>query len=121
MLVPRIRGGRARLRRASAGEALLALAPSTTFQMPFDDGQVVSSLAAVARHVPAFGLDVGDDPDELAQALERVLDAVAGGGEPVLRAGPPRASPRERAARGGRAQAAGVGDRPGLSGRGLPG
>jgi len=84
VLVPRIRGGRSRLRRASAGEALLALAPSTTFQMPFDDGQAVASLAAVARRVPAFGLDVGDDPDELAQALERVLDALDGGEEPAL-------------------------------------
>jgi hypothetical protein len=86
VLVPRIRGGRARLRRASAGEALLALAPSTTFQMPFDDGQVVSSLAAVARRVPAFGLDVGDDPGELAGALERILDALAAGEEPAREA-----------------------------------
>ena len=84
VLLPRICGGRARLRRASAGEALLALAPSTTFQMPFDDGQAVSSLAAVARRVPAFGLDVGDDPAELAQAIERILDGVAGGEEPAL-------------------------------------
>lgn len=84
VLVPHIRGGRARLRRASAGEALLALAPSTTFQMPFDDGQVVRSLAAVARRVPAFGLDVGDDPDELAHALEHILDALERDEEPTL-------------------------------------
>ncbi len=84
VVVPRIRGGRARLRRASPGEALLALAPSTTFQMPFDDGQVVGSLAALARRVPAFALDVGDDPDELAQAIDRVLDAVGGGEEAEL-------------------------------------
>lgn len=84
VLVPHIRGARTRLRGASAGEALLALAPSTTFQMPFDDGQVVGSLAAVARRVPAFALDVGDDPDELAQAVERVLDALVHGEEPAL-------------------------------------
>jgi hypothetical protein len=77
VLVPRIRGGRARLRRTSAGHALLALAPSTTFQMPFDDGRAVRSLADVARRVPAFALDVGDHPDELAQALDEVLEAVA--------------------------------------------
>jgi hypothetical protein len=81
IVVPRIRGGHARLRRASAGEALLALAPSTTFQMPFDDGEVVASLAAVARGVPAFGLDVGDDLAELAQAIGRVLDAAAAAGQ----------------------------------------
>ncbi len=79
VLVPRIRGGRARLRRTSAGQALLALAPSTTFQMPFDDGRAVRSLADVARRVPAFALDVGDHPDELAQALDEVLEAVADG------------------------------------------
>jgi hypothetical protein len=81
VLVPRIRGGHARLHRASAAQALLALAPSTAFQMPFDDGQVFGSLAAVTRKVPAFALDVGDEPDELAQAVERVLDIVAGSGD----------------------------------------
>jgi hypothetical protein len=77
IVVPRIRGGRTVLRRASAGEALLALAPSTAFQMPFDDGAVVASLAEVARGVPAFGLDVGDDIDELANAIDDVLDSLA--------------------------------------------
>ncbi|MHB8240381.1 MAG: hypothetical protein ACYDHN_00155 [Solirubrobacteraceae bacterium] len=77
VIVPRIAGGRTRLRRASAGEALLALAPSTAFQMPFDRGRVVGSLAALVRRVPAFALDVGDDPDALAPAVDRVLDSVA--------------------------------------------
>jgi len=84
VLVPRIRGGHARLRPASAGEALLALAPSTTFQMPFDGGRVIAALAAVARAVPAFALDVGDDPSELAQAVDRVLDALAAGSAPAF-------------------------------------
>lgn len=74
VLVPRIRGGRARLREASPGEALLALAPSTAFQMPFDGGEVMRSLAGVVRALPAFALDVGDDPAELAEAVDRVLD-----------------------------------------------
>lgn len=78
VIVPRISGGQTRLRNASAGEALLALAPSTAFQMPFDRGRVVGSLAALVRQVPAFALDVGDDPGALAPAVERVLDSVAG-------------------------------------------
>ncbi len=78
VVVPRIRGGRAALRPASAGQALLALAPSTTFQMPFDEGRAARSLADVARRVPAFTLDVGDDPGELARALDEVLETVAG-------------------------------------------
>jgi hypothetical protein len=77
VLVPRIRGGRAALRTASAGEALLALAPSTTLQMPYDNGAVVHSLAALTRRVPAFALDVGDRVEELADAIDRVLDEVA--------------------------------------------
>jgi hypothetical protein len=84
VLVPRIRGGHARLRPASAGEALLALAPSTAFQMPFDGGRVMGALAAAARAVPAFALDVGDDPRELAQAVDRALDECAAEGEPKL-------------------------------------
>jgi hypothetical protein len=86
VIVPRIHGGHARLRPASAGEALLALAPSTAFQMPFDDGEVMRALAAVARVVPAFALDVGDHPGELAEAVDRVLEQVSGAREPALEA-----------------------------------
>jgi hypothetical protein len=78
IVVPRIRGGRAALHPVSAGEALLALAPSTTLQMPYDKGSVVRSLAALTRGVPAFALDVGDRVEELAQALDRVLEEVGG-------------------------------------------
>jgi hypothetical protein len=77
VLLPRIRGGHARLRPASPGEALLALAPSTAFQMPFDGGEVMGALADVVRAAPAFALDVGDDPAELAEAVDGVLDAAA--------------------------------------------
>ena len=87
VLVPRIRGGKARLRRASAGEALLAVAPSTAFQMPYDGGEVMGSLAAVVRAVPAFALEVGDDPAELAEAVDRVLEEVGGStAEPAFEA-----------------------------------
>ena len=83
IVVPRIRGGHSALRPASAGVALLALAPSTAFQMPYDDGAVVASLAALARSVPAFVLDVGDDVGELPVAIDRVLDTVAADGVAV--------------------------------------
>jgi hypothetical protein len=83
VLVPRIRGGRALLHRTSAAQALLALAPSTAFQMPFDEGQVFGSLASVARSLPAFALDVGDEPGELAHAIDEVLDVVSALSEPL--------------------------------------
>ncbi len=81
VLVPHIRGGHARLHRTSAAQALLALAPSTTFQMPFDDGQAARSLAVLARQMPAFALDVGDESEELVQALDEILDLVTAGDE----------------------------------------
>jgi len=77
VMVPRIRGGRARLRRVSPAEALLALAPSTVLQLPFDDGAALASLAAVVRRVPCFALDVGDDVAELASAVEQALEQAA--------------------------------------------
>ncbi|MGO9751516.1 MAG: hypothetical protein ACLP8S_30240 [Solirubrobacteraceae bacterium] len=77
VIVPRIRGGRARVRCASPAEALLALAPSTVLQLPFDDGAALGSLAAVVRRVPCFALDVGDDVAELASAVEQVLELAA--------------------------------------------
>lgn len=80
IIVPCIRGGRSALRPTTAGVALLALAPSTAFQMPYDDGAVVASLATVARSVPAFLLEVGDDVEELVVAIDRVLDTVASEG-----------------------------------------
>ena len=74
VVVPRIRGGRAHLRAITSAEALLALAPSTVFQMPFDDGAVLRSLATLVRGVPCFTLEVGDHPAELAHAIEHVLE-----------------------------------------------
>jgi hypothetical protein len=74
IVVPRVRGGRAAVRASSAADALLALAPSTALQMPFDNGRALAVLADVARAVPCFALDVGDDPGDLAVALNRVLD-----------------------------------------------
>jgi hypothetical protein len=76
VVAPRICGGRTGLRRASPAEALRAWAPSTIFHMPFDGGAVFAALAAVVRQVPCYALDVGDDPAELASAVDRVLEPV---------------------------------------------
>ena len=46
--------------------------------MPYDNGEVVRSLASITRQVPAFALDVGDHVEELAEAVDRVLDEVTG-------------------------------------------
>jgi hypothetical protein len=81
VLLPHVRGGRAVLRRTSAAQALLALAPSTALQMPFDRGEAMSSLAGVVRQVPCFALDIGDNMEELAGTVDRALDeALTAGG-----------------------------------------
>jgi hypothetical protein len=77
VFIPRITGGRTSVKPASAAEALLALAPSTVFQMPFDGGAAMGSLARLVRSLPCFSLRVGDDPRELAFELDRVLDVAA--------------------------------------------
>ncbi len=77
VLVPKIRGGHTQVRPTSPTRALLALAPSTVFQMPFRDGSVLGSLGALVQRVPCFDLEVGDDQVELGEAIERVLDQVA--------------------------------------------
>ncbi len=74
VLVPRIRSGHARLTPITPTEALLALAPSTVFQMPFDDGAVLASLANLVRTVPCFALEVGEHTTELAHAIEQTLE-----------------------------------------------
>jgi hypothetical protein len=74
VVVPRIAGGQTGLRPLAAGRALLALAPSTIFQMPFDHGALFPALSELVRGVPCFELAVGDDPAALAAELDRVLD-----------------------------------------------
>jgi hypothetical protein len=73
VIVPHVRGGRSRLRRISAGAAILALAPSTVLQQPFGDGGVVAVLADVVQRVPCFALDVGDDVPALPALVQEAL------------------------------------------------
>jgi hypothetical protein len=73
VVLPRICGGHSRLRPIGAARALLGLAPSTVFQMPFDGGSAVAALAELARNRPCFMLDVGDDVHELGATVERAL------------------------------------------------
>lgn len=77
VVAPRIRGGRARLVRVSPAEALRAWAPTSLVEMPFDGGAALAALASVVRAVPCYVLEVGDDPGELARAVDEVLDQAA--------------------------------------------
>jgi hypothetical protein len=65
---------RPRLRPARGGEGLLAVAPSTMFQLPGLVPEALGQLAALARRVPTYVLEVGDDLDGVAGCLEACLD-----------------------------------------------
>jgi hypothetical protein len=74
IVIPR-RGanGRTFLRRASAGVALRALAPSTIFQAPWRDGAMLGPLARLARSVPAYVLELGGTPEVVGSVLSVLL------------------------------------------------
>jgi len=74
VIVPRIHGRRTRLCAITPVEALLALGPSTVFQMPFDGGGVVTTLAELVRLVPCFRLEVGERAHDLAAAIDDALE-----------------------------------------------
>jgi hypothetical protein len=63
ILIPRVvAAGPTALRPATAAEALLAIAPSTTSLMPYAGSEVLRNLSRVVRHAAAFHLDLGRDP-----------------------------------------------------------
>ncbi|MGH9172561.1 MAG: hypothetical protein ACRD0Z_17125 [Acidimicrobiales bacterium] len=76
VVVPCVSEGRTQLRRVTPVAALRAWAPTTVFQMPFDDGAVVATLAGVVSSCPCYSLDVGSDEADLADAVLQVLEQV---------------------------------------------
>jgi hypothetical protein len=54
-------------------EAFLALAPSGMAQMPGDRGTLFGFCAAVARSLPTFRLELGNDPAEISASIRTFL------------------------------------------------
>lgn len=76
LVLPTLSGALApRLERAPAHAGMLALAPSTLFQLPCSGGAAVAHLAAVARELPTLRLHLGPDPAANAALLERLVRA----------------------------------------------
>jgi hypothetical protein len=75
LALPRIvAGAAARPRRAAKSEALLALAPGTVFVLRPRAGRAgVERLAALVESVPAWWLEVGSDPTEIARNVDEIL------------------------------------------------
>jgi len=74
LILPRVVGGISQLRRASGAEALRALAPTTVFQLPGNDGAAFAWIASIARHLPAFALDLGDDRENIPSLVARAIE-----------------------------------------------
>lgn len=64
---------RAALEPARPGEALLALAPSTIFQLPGLGQSSLGAMARLARSLPVYRLWLGRDRVSALQALEQLL------------------------------------------------
>jgi hypothetical protein len=74
VLVPRIKGGvETRLEPASPAAALVALAPSTIFQLHPPQPDALAAMAAIVRRVPCFSLELGTDLDRIPQAIASFL------------------------------------------------
>lgn len=75
ILLPHVVGeGPARLVRVSAGEALRALAPTTLFQLPGAAAASFGMMAALARRLPAYRLELGGDVGEIPGVILRFLE-----------------------------------------------
>jgi hypothetical protein len=76
ILLPRIANSRRTIvRPASAREAMMAFAPNNLHQLPDGWRQGLSFTATVARRLPAYHLDLGEDPSEIAGVM---ADFIAG-------------------------------------------
>jgi hypothetical protein len=58
-------------------EAMLALAPSSLFQLHGDRQGSAHALAKLVRDLPCFGLDLGSNPDGIADAIAGLIREVS--------------------------------------------
>ncbi len=78
ILAPRIAGAaQTRITPASARDAMLALAPSSVFQIPGERVSALSFFAGLARRLPAFRVELGRDPAEIAARIDAFLGEAA--------------------------------------------
>jgi hypothetical protein len=75
VLIPRVvaREPETRLVPASASAALVALAPSTIFQLHPPQANALEAMAALVRATPCFSLELGSDIDRIPEALAELV------------------------------------------------
>jgi hypothetical protein len=74
LLLPRIaHETRTTITRVGAREAALGLAPSSVFQLPGDMGTGFGFLSDLVRRLPAYRVNLSDNPAEIADAIGSLL------------------------------------------------
>lgn len=78
IFVPKVVPGLAqsRIEPISARDTLLALAPSTIFQLPHAGGRALANMTALVRRCPGYRLQLGHDTSEVATTIARFLERV---------------------------------------------
>jgi len=77
VLIPRIvPSGDTEISRATATDALLALAPSTTSLMPYAGGEVLRNVTRAVRSVPAFHLTLGPGGPPPSDVIRSLLSSL---------------------------------------------
>lgn len=75
VLVPELSGGAStRVEPAPARAGLMALAPSTIYQLPNNGGAGLRPMAELVRTVPTFSLKLGTDPRSAPPAIAGLLE-----------------------------------------------
>lgn len=62
------------LKPASPAEALVAVAPSTTFQLPGAHAQTIRQLSQVLRQIPCYWLRLGTELAQIPPVIEKLLN-----------------------------------------------
>ncbi len=82
LVLPRLGdASESRVRRASKGEALLALGPSSLLQIPSRGMGSFANLAALVERVPVYSLELGRDLRSIAPRVGEILTEATAFGE----------------------------------------
>lgn len=73
ILLPRTGASHTHVKRTSAREVLMALAPSALHQMPGEREEGFRFFSMLAKTLPGYILHLGTDPEEIADGLRRIL------------------------------------------------
>ena len=79
LVVPKIVSSReTTARRASAAEVMLALAPTTMLQLPGNGAATFEALAALARSLPGWVVELGRDLERIPEVIGGIIDRSCG-------------------------------------------